>query len=123
MSTVTQSRRAGAMAEGQKFTDHVIPQLSPGTHLLSVRVETATGRILPARVLISVAGPELCGIVSVEPSQMNAFATVLGAGMQSFGASVSVELRSPTQRRSKFRTSAWVKSDWDSDLRPASVCR
>ncbi|MEW1761649.1 hypothetical protein AB0393_34765 [Streptomyces cyaneofuscatus] len=123
MSTLTQSRRTGAMAEGQKFIDHLIPQLGPGDHLLSVGVETAAGRILPARVLINVAGPELCGIVSLEPSQMNAFATVLGAGMQSLGASVSVELRSSTERRSKFRTRTWAKSDWDSDLRPASVCR
>ncbi|MCD9904252.1 hypothetical protein [Streptomyces cyaneofuscatus] len=118
MSTLTQSRRTGAMAEGRKFIDHLIPQLSPGDHLLSVRVETATGRILPARVLINVAGPELCGIVSLEPSQLNAFATVLGAGMQSLGSTVTVLLRSSPEHG---RTKGWIKSDWDSELRDSKA--
>ncbi|MCX4657281.1 hypothetical protein AB0N79_38780 [Streptomyces microflavus] len=113
MSMLAQSRRA-AMAEGQKFINDVISSLGAGQHLLSVRVETESGRVLPARVLIDAAGPELCGIVTVEPSQMEAFATVLGAGMQSFGSTVTVVLRSSPEHG---RTKGWIKSDWDSELR------
>ncbi|MCQ1581240.1 hypothetical protein ABZV81_35955 [Streptomyces parvus] len=114
MSTLTASRNS-AMAAGGQILDRLLPALGPGLHLLSVRVEAITGQVVPGRVLINVA--DECGIVVMEPAQRDAFSTVLGAGMQMFGSSVTVELHSPAPgRRTRTVARMWEKGDWSSDL-------
>ncbi|MEU3137024.1 hypothetical protein ABZ691_30175 [Streptomyces sp. NPDC006854] len=115
MTTLTASRNS-AMAEGGQILDRLLPALGPGHHLLSVRVEAITGQVVPARVLINVTDDE-CGIVVMEPAQRDAFNTVLGAGMQMFGSSVAIELRSPAPgRRTRTVTRMWEKEDWSANL-------
>ncbi|MGW6290325.1 hypothetical protein [Streptomyces sp. NPDC055107] len=120
MSTLTMSRREFAAAEGRKVLDRLIPELHPGQHLLSVRVEIIGGQVIPARVLIDVAGAELSGIVSMEPSQMDSFATVLGAGIQTSGSTVAIELRSPKVNGPGTYIRAWEKLEWVTTLRALS---